>query len=134
MEKQTATGFREIKTNTVLETGISLTWLQKPIHTDWRIWSHRHCNPTSAKWHRAHLSIRKSSVKQGQQSYSASKVEMLPVVWAARHFQCYLYGKKFHIRTDHFPNLSAQILAMEPVTRRARLRYRASSGKADPST
>jgi hypothetical protein len=25
MEKQTATGFREIKTNTVLETGISLT-------------------------------------------------------------------------------------------------------------
>jgi len=30
--------------------------------------------------------------------YSASETEMLALVWAAKHFRCYLYGKKFVFR------------------------------------
>jgi len=33
--------------------------------------------------------------------YSASETEMLTLVWAAKHFHCYLYGRKFVVRTDH---------------------------------
>jgi hypothetical protein len=36
-----------------------------------------------------------------EQAYSASEAELLAVVWAAKHFRCYLYGKQFKVRTDH---------------------------------
>jgi len=36
-----------------------------------------------------------------ERSYSASEAEMLALVWAAKHFRCYLYGRKFVVRTDH---------------------------------
>jgi hypothetical protein len=36
-----------------------------------------------------------------EQAYSASEAELLAVVWAAKHFRCYLYGKRFKVRTDH---------------------------------
>jgi len=35
-----------------------------------------------------------------ERSYSASEAEMLALVWAAKHFRCYLYGRKFVARTD----------------------------------
>ena len=34
------------------------------------------------------------------QAYSASE-ELLALVWAAKHFRCYLYGKRFTVRRDH---------------------------------
>jgi hypothetical protein len=38
---------------------------------------------------------------KSERSYSASEVEALAVVWATKYFRCYLYGKKFLVRTDH---------------------------------
>jgi hypothetical protein len=36
-----------------------------------------------------------------EQAYSASEAEMLSLVWATKHFMCYLYGRQFLVRTDH---------------------------------
>jgi len=36
-----------------------------------------------------------------EQNYTFSEQEMLAVVWATRYFRCYLYGKRFLVRTDH---------------------------------
>ena len=33
--------------------------------------------------------------------YASTKKELLGLVWAVRHFRCYLLGKQFVIRTDH---------------------------------
>ena len=35
-----------------------------------------------------------------EQSYEASEIEMLALVWATKYFRCYFYGKKFVVRTD----------------------------------
>jgi hypothetical protein len=40
-------------------------------------------------------------MNKAEQNYSASEAEMLALTWATRHFRCYLYGKKFIVRTDH---------------------------------
>ena len=34
-------------------------------------------------------------------SYTTSERELLTIVWATRHFRCYVIGKRFFIRTDH---------------------------------
>jgi len=36
-----------------------------------------------------------------EQNYTVSEQEMLALVWATRYFRCYLYGKRFLVRTDH---------------------------------
>jgi hypothetical protein len=36
-----------------------------------------------------------------EQNYCASEEEMLAVIWATKQFRCYLYGKRFTVRTDH---------------------------------
>jgi hypothetical protein len=36
-----------------------------------------------------------------EQRYAASEAEMLALVWATKHFRCYLYENKFLVRTDH---------------------------------
>ena len=36
-----------------------------------------------------------------EQAYSASEVEMLALVWATKFFRCYLFGRRFVVRTDH---------------------------------
>jgi len=36
-----------------------------------------------------------------EMSYLVLEAEMLALVWAAKHFRCYLYGRKFVVRTDH---------------------------------
>jgi hypothetical protein len=38
---------------------------------------------------------------RAERSYAASELEMLALVWATKHFRCYLYGRKFLVRTDH---------------------------------
>jgi hypothetical protein len=40
-------------------------------------------------------------LNKAEQAYSASETEMLAVVWDAKNFRCYLYGKRFLVRTDH---------------------------------
>jgi hypothetical protein len=35
------------------------------------------------------------------QAYSVSESKMLALVWATKHFRCYLLGKRFLVRTDH---------------------------------
>jgi hypothetical protein len=40
-------------------------------------------------------------LNKAEWSYSASEVEALAVVWETKYFRCYLYGKKFLVRTDH---------------------------------
>jgi hypothetical protein len=36
-----------------------------------------------------------------EQAYSASEAEMLALVWAYKHFHCYLYVTKFVDTIDH---------------------------------
>jgi len=40
-------------------------------------------------------------VNRAEQNYTVSEQEMLALVWATRYFSCYLYGKRFLVRTDH---------------------------------
>jgi len=40
-------------------------------------------------------------MNSAEQSYSASEIEVLTLVWATKYFRCYLSGKRFLIRTDH---------------------------------
>jgi len=40
-------------------------------------------------------------LNKAEQSYAASEIEMLALVWVTKYFRCYLYGKKFPVRTDH---------------------------------
>jgi transposase InsO family protein len=40
-------------------------------------------------------------LNKAEQNYAVSEVEMLAVTWSTKHFRCYLYGKKFIVRTDH---------------------------------
>jgi transposase InsO family protein len=36
-----------------------------------------------------------------EQAYSASEAEMLALVFGTKHFRCFIYGKRFLVRTDH---------------------------------
>jgi hypothetical protein len=47
------------------------------------------------------VSYASRQLNQAEQNYSASELEMLGGVWASRHYRCYLYGRKFIVRTDH---------------------------------
>ena len=40
-------------------------------------------------------------MNNAEQRYAASEAEMLALVWATKHFRCYLYGNKFLVRADH---------------------------------
>lgn len=40
-------------------------------------------------------------MNKAEQNYSASEAEMLALTWGTRHFRCYLYEKRFVVRTDH---------------------------------
>jgi hypothetical protein len=40
-------------------------------------------------------------MNKAERSYSASEAEMLAIVWATRQFRCYLFGKRFLVKTDH---------------------------------
>jgi hypothetical protein len=45
------------------------------------------------------LAIRQ--LNKAERAYSASELETLAVMWATKHFRCYLFGKKFLVRNDH---------------------------------
>ena len=40
-------------------------------------------------------------INTAEQRYAASEAEMLALVWATKHFRCYLYGNKFLVRKDY---------------------------------
>jgi hypothetical protein len=43
------------------------------------------------------------SITDTQSRYSSTHLEFAAILWACRHFKCYLNGKHFTIRTDHLP-------------------------------
>ena len=40
-------------------------------------------------------------MNKAEQNYTASEAVMLAVTGATMHFKCYMYGKKFLVRTDY---------------------------------
>jgi len=40
-------------------------------------------------------------LNKAERAYSASELETLAVVWATKYCRCYLFGKRFLVRTDH---------------------------------
>jgi hypothetical protein len=40
-------------------------------------------------------------LNKAERAYSASELETLAVVWATKYYRCYLFGKRFLVRTDH---------------------------------
>jgi hypothetical protein len=47
------------------------------------------------------VSFASRQMNKSEQNYSASEAEMLAVTWATKYYRCYLYGKRFTMRTDH---------------------------------
>jgi len=47
------------------------------------------------------ISFASRQLNKAERAYSALELETLAVVWATKYFRCYLYGKKFLVRTDH---------------------------------
>ena len=41
------------------------------------------------------------SLEGSKQRYCTARKELLAVVWALKHFKCYLYGQKITVRTDN---------------------------------
>ena len=38
---------------------------------------------------------------KAERAYIVSESQMLALLWATKYFRCYLYGKRFVVRTDH---------------------------------
>jgi hypothetical protein len=47
------------------------------------------------------ISFASRQLNKAERAYSASELEMLALVWATKYFRCYLYGRKFLVKTDH---------------------------------
>lgn len=58
-------------------------------------------------------------LNSAEQKYGATEQECLAVVWAVRHFRCFLYGRHFRIVTDCQP-LKWLMSARDPSSRLAR--------------
>lgn len=46
------------------------------------------------------------SLNKAERNYCTIEKELLAIVWGVKHFRPYLYGKKFHIISDHKPLLA----------------------------
>jgi hypothetical protein len=43
----------------------------------------------------------RQQLNKAERAYSASELETLAVGWATKYYRCYLFGKRFLVRTDH---------------------------------
>lgn len=59
-----------------------------------------------------------------EQRYSQTEREMLGVVWGCEHFNIYLYGSEFKVKTDHKPLLGIVKHTSKPTARLERLNLR----------
>jgi hypothetical protein len=41
------------------------------------------------------------TLNKAQMNYSTTEKELLAIIWSVKHFQPYLFGRKFVIRSDH---------------------------------
>jgi hypothetical protein len=63
------------------------------------------------------------TLNDNEVNYSTIKKELLSIVWATKYFRPYLFGRKFHIVTDHKP-LTWLMSLKEPNSRLVRWRLR----------
>ncbi|GBP54813.1 Retrovirus-related Pol polyprotein from transposon 17.6 [Eumeta japonica] len=43
------------------------------------------------------------TLSETERRYNTTEKELLAVLWACQHFRPYIYGRKFHLETDHQP-------------------------------
>ena len=41
------------------------------------------------------------SLSRAERNYSTTRKELLALVWGTEHFETFLYGRRFLVRTDH---------------------------------
>ena len=103
MDRTSAVSVGRFENSSVLCASFSVPRFRQSVHPDnRRIQGHSggHTVAGPGRVERP-ISCASRQLNLAESNYSASEAEMLAVTWGTRHYRCYLFGKRFIIRTDH---------------------------------
>ena len=94
--QQTKNSFIESAGSTPTRHGQSFPHVNRCITA----WSRSSSLPSS-EWEKKYVSFTSKALKKGQCNYSATKRELLAIVYALKRWEPFLAGTKFSVETDH---------------------------------